>query len=360
MDHASDILFDDTVCFSNFIEIDATEEDLDSKSLYPYNEQPSYDDFTHHMISSLDPGVLNISNPIGQYPPLDQLCQAPLQCPELVKDLNDTPPFHQRALSSCSSLRTRDSKDSSKSPSVEHGSVIATQERGTTLGASENSPRPQQESNPLAKKKRGRKKKSLTPAQKSAARKKFLERNRVAASKCREKKREKTDRLLQWRTTLEAENRSLIAQADEARDEVNILKSLIMMHSSCSDPALLEWVRKEEICSTRSSIPGSSLSLNSLEAGPNQEQICGRKALFEVALVRSGPNSSATSSGRNSPRASIQLLTKGLQLEPATQSLKRRSSADSGIEVGSPVVAEGTGTNQEVDACYVYKVDDLV
>jgi hypothetical protein len=358
MDHASGMLFEDTVCFSNFLEIDATQEDLDSKNLYPYNDQSCYDDFTHHMIPSLDPGVLNISNPIGQYPPLDQLYQAPLQCPGLVKDLNDAPPFHQRALSSCNSLRTRDSKDSSKSPSVEHGSVIATQEGGTALGASEDSPKPEQEFNPLAKKKRGRKKKSLTPAQKSAARKKFLERNRLAASKCREKKREETDRLLEWRNTLEAENRSLIAQADEARGEVNILKSLVMMHSSCSDPALLEWIRKEEIYSTRSSIPGSNLSPNFREAGPDQEQICGRKALFEVALVGSGINSSVTSSGRNSPRTSSQLLTKGL--EPATQSLKRRSSADSGIEVSSPVVAEETGTIQEDDECFVYKVDDLV
>lgn len=74
-------------------------------------------------------------------------------------------------------------------------------------------------------------------------RNKFLERNRVAASKCRQKKKE-------WTESLEAEHRNqqslrrmLIEQKDSAQQEILYLKNMLLAHADCHHPDLDHWLR---------------------------------------------------------------------------------------------------------------------
>jgi hypothetical protein len=65
-------------------------------------------------------------------------------------------------------------------------------------------------------------------------RKKCLERNRLAASKCRQKKREQVNSLKERETVLEELNTQLKLEWAQVKDEVDKLKVLLMAHTSRS------------------------------------------------------------------------------------------------------------------------------
>ncbi|KAL9046334.1 MAG: hypothetical protein Q9214_000804 [Letrouitia sp. 1 TL-2023] len=64
-------------------------------------------------------------------------------------------------------------------------------------------------------------------------RSKFLERNRVAASKCREKKKAWTQNLEEKARNLQKENSSLRLMLDSLRDEMIFLKDEMLKHNNC-------------------------------------------------------------------------------------------------------------------------------
>ena len=66
-----------------------------------------------------------------------------------------------------------------------------------------------------------------------AKRSKFLERNRVAASKCRQKKKEWTQNLENRARELQKNNNQLRAVVESCRDEVLFLKGELLKHSQC-------------------------------------------------------------------------------------------------------------------------------
>ena len=69
-------------------------------------------------------------------------------------------------------------------------------------------------------------------------RSKFLERNRVAASKCRQKKKEWTSNLEEKARELQAENNNLHLWLDSLRDEYMYLKTQIAEHRTCGNRAI--------------------------------------------------------------------------------------------------------------------------
>ncbi len=145
-------------------------------------------------------------------------------------------------------------------------------------------------------------------------RSKFLERNRVAASKCRQKKKEWTQNLENRARELQKNNSSLRLMVDSLRQEVIFLKGEMLKHSSCgcdqiqkflkqgsdsfSDRAMNDIIFKREDSSDRSlprSRLGSVSSTQDLvevdkpspEAEPSNTSIVNDETALEALLSSS-------------------------------------------------------------------------
>ncbi|KAL4728863.1 transcription factor [Fusarium chlamydosporum] len=79
----------------------------------------------------------------------------------------------------------------------------------------------------------------------SAKRSKFLKRNRIAASKCRQKKKEWVSSLEDTRYGLEHENNILHKQYNGLIDELSTIKNQLMQHASCNDANINQWLDNE-------------------------------------------------------------------------------------------------------------------
>ncbi|KAJ4015352.1 hypothetical protein NW766_005691 [Fusarium irregulare] len=79
----------------------------------------------------------------------------------------------------------------------------------------------------------------------SAKRNKFLKRNRIAASKCRQKKKEWVSGLEDTRYGLEHENNVLHKQYNGLVDELSTIKNQLMQHASCNDANINQWLDNE-------------------------------------------------------------------------------------------------------------------
>lgn len=71
------------------------------------------------------------------------------------------------------------------------------------------------------------------------------QRNRVAASKCRQKKKEKVDELKEIKQSLEARNHDLHVEYQRLRQEIGLVKSHLIHHTECNDPNIDRWVENE-------------------------------------------------------------------------------------------------------------------
>ncbi|KFA72411.1 hypothetical protein S40288_09816 [Stachybotrys chartarum IBT 40288] len=73
----------------------------------------------------------------------------------------------------------------------------------------------------------------------------FLERNRVAASKCRQKKKEWAHDLEDTKSMLEAQNMDLHSEYDELLEQVTNMKNSLLCHATCNDPIIDGWIEVE-------------------------------------------------------------------------------------------------------------------
>ncbi|RFU72914.1 bzip transcription factor [Trichoderma arundinaceum] len=71
------------------------------------------------------------------------------------------------------------------------------------------------------------------------------QRNRVAASKCRMKKKEKVDELKEMKSSLEQRNNDLHQEYQRLRREIGQVKSDLIHHTECNDPNIDRWVENE-------------------------------------------------------------------------------------------------------------------
>ena len=76
-------------------------------------------------------------------------------------------------------------------------------------------------------------------------RSKFLERNRVAASKCRQKKKEWATDLEARARELQANKESLTSLTNSLKEEVLYLKGEMLKHSSCSCPQIKSYLQSQ-------------------------------------------------------------------------------------------------------------------
>ncbi|KAL9618068.1 MAG: hypothetical protein Q9160_007197 [Pyrenula sp. 1 TL-2023] len=117
-------------------------------------------------------------------------------------------------------------------------------------------------------------------------RNKFLERNRVAASKCRQKKKQWTESLEDDHRNQQSFRRMLIEQKDAAQQEILYLKNMLLTHADCHHPDLDHWLRNT----------ASTISHTGSEAAdqPNPESTGGMGIDFDTyrAPMYDGPSSS--------------------------------------------------------------------
>ncbi|KAG0241348.1 hypothetical protein B0O80DRAFT_434986 [Mortierella sp. GBAus27b] len=103
-----------------------------------------------------------------------------------------------------------------------------------------------------------------------AKRQRFLERNRMAASKCREKKRLQTLKTIADADEITARNQALHESLDELQEEVRALKNQILCHRDCGCDVIQKFVQ--------SSYGSTSFfgGANYLSPGPSrsQPQLC--------------------------------------------------------------------------------------
>jgi len=90
--------------------------------------------------------------------------------------------------------------------------------------------------------KKGKKK---ATAARDTKRKSLLERNRMAASKSRQKNREWMDNLEKKCITLGSRNSDLQAECDTLMGEISRMKTQVMGHARCNDPKIDEWIKNE-------------------------------------------------------------------------------------------------------------------
>ncbi|KAF1799880.1 hypothetical protein FB192DRAFT_1257159, partial [Mucor lusitanicus] len=88
-------------------------------------------------------------------------------------------------------------------------------------------------SKPTNKKPRRQKKSTVEQPEDEEKRKNFLERNRIAALKCRQRKKQWLQNLQTKVEYLAADNEQFHMQANALRDEVIRLKTLLMIHKDC-------------------------------------------------------------------------------------------------------------------------------
>lgn len=74
---------------------------------------------------------------------------------------------------------------------------------------------------------------------------KFLERNRIAASKCRQRKKEWVSGLEEAKNGLESQNSQLQMEYNSLLGEVSRMKNQIMAHATCHDPNIDKWIDNE-------------------------------------------------------------------------------------------------------------------
>ncbi|KAL7808803.1 hypothetical protein V8C44DRAFT_359582 [Trichoderma aethiopicum] len=129
----------------------------------------------------------------------------------------------------------------------------------------------------------------------TAQRTKNLERNRIAASKCRQKKKEWVMELEETKSGMEIRHTNLRLEYLTLLDEVTSIKNQLMAHAACNDPNINFWIEKEALryvercmdppaaapaASASTSVAAASTSASALERRPSM-------ALTDVAAAES-------------------------------------------------------------------------
>lgn len=85
----------------------------------------------------------------------------------------------------------------------------------------------------------------LSVEEEEEKRDKFLARNRVAATKCRQKKREWMTDLEETQFGLESRHSHLQMEVNDLADEVSHIRAQLMTHANCNDPNINKWIENE-------------------------------------------------------------------------------------------------------------------
>ena len=163
-------------------------------------------------------------------------------------------------------------------------------------------------------------------------RSKFLERNRVAASKCRQKKKEWTQNLENRARELQKNNNQLRVVVESCREEVLFLKGELLKHSQCDCESIQAFLKSG----------ADSFVDHTLE-----EDLFGHMISPVESRPPSRPGSTDAESGQNNPAStspsaeirSASIPKDDFALEALLTSSLRHDTSDAGIASQVAVVA---------------------
>jgi hypothetical protein len=175
------------------------------------------------------------------------------------------------------------------------------------------------------KAKRGRRKgkKVLSEAEQTAKRQRFLARNRQAATKCRNRKKEWTQNLEEKAEHLAHTQQSLILQLKEVEEEKRALQRQITEHAGCGNPIIQEYLRAQAAAAAN---PTPRPQYTMMKTASQESE--------RILQNGSSPSLHMSSSHLDMRRVSSVLGSQGSFLDPSELSyagleIKRRSSSSS-------------------------------
>ncbi|KAL7632320.1 UNVERIFIED_CONTAM: hypothetical protein RMT77_017363 [Armadillidium vulgare] len=173
-------------------------------------------------------------------------------------------------------------------------------------------------------------------------RKKFLERNRVAAVRCREKKKRLVESMFTRTDELNALNQKLQSEVVSLRSEVATLKCLLLKHKTC--PVTLAMQGREGCYSDNIRENETAFEI--------QNSTCVSQASIVQPMVQSISNTSLKISSQNISQDSSSFIVSSEELPlDAANKFRKRSQSLSSISYPVPIQpilvnAQGVSTNE--------------
>lgn len=239
-------------------------------------------------------------------------------------DLQSNPYFAQAAaLSTSVDMATIENKTSQSEDSASNGnhSPKNPRKRGRPTEQDERTEKEEIDPAPPVKKRRNRKpKKQPSEEEARLKREKFLERNRIAASKCRTKKKESTNVLEDQLREFQAERKRMEYEITELMVEIDKYKEMLQSHAGCGNRAIDIWLT-------------ASANAIATEASQRSGWFSRRISSSASAAEVFQPSREMMRSGSDAYAASRSDSAESVQFSPKSRSSSRRSSGPS-----SPVV----------------------
>ncbi|KAF5707098.1 transcription factor atf21 [Fusarium mundagurra] len=192
-----------------------------------------------------------MNNPVNLFPP-SMPATAPSalnNSPKLPSEMHSTP---ETPLSEPTSGGPTRQSSKSSIPSVDSAKTDTKPRRSSRATKTQ---RQQPEVEPTTKRHRKRASKASSLKEEdedendgldeTETRSKFLKRNRIAASKCRQKKKVWMRELEETKENLEIEYNALQSQYSELMGELTTIKNQLMDHASCNDANIDQWLDNE-------------------------------------------------------------------------------------------------------------------
>ncbi|KAK5662785.1 hypothetical protein OQA88_6193 [Cercophora sp. LCS_1] len=130
-------------------------------------------------------------------------------------------------------------------PSTRRTSSVKSVSQGTSNSSNASTDITPPNQGPPKKRKSRKAKRGPGTGEEEHKRSKFLERNRIAASKCREKKKQYVSDLEETKIGLETQHAHLQMEYNGLLGEVSGLKHHLMAHAKCNDPNIDRWLNNE-------------------------------------------------------------------------------------------------------------------
>ncbi|KAL6879298.1 hypothetical protein J3F83DRAFT_768533 [Trichoderma novae-zelandiae] len=149
---------------------------------------------------------------------------------------------------SSNTMMTRTRKAAARNADASPAEAQPRAKRQKTAASTKVKQEPPQQQQPLPPPKRKLARRgSAAKREDTAQRTKNLERNRIAASKCRQKKKEWVTELEETKQGMEMRHTNLRMEYLTLLDEVTRIKNQLMAHAACNDPNINFWIEKEAL-----------------------------------------------------------------------------------------------------------------
>jgi chemotaxis protein histidine kinase CheA len=165
---------------------------------------------------------------------------------------NKTTPSSTSATATTTTMMTRTRKASAQSADASASEAQPRTKKQKTAASAQaptvkQEPQQQQQQQQPPPKRKSSRRGAAARKEDVAQRTKNLERNRIAASKCRQKKKEWVVELEETKSSMELRHNNLRMEYFQLLDEVTRIKNHLMAHATCNDPNINFWIEKEAL-----------------------------------------------------------------------------------------------------------------